>query len=234
MPIHCLCQSRDTILIEQIKIGCYLYCAIFLDVLYCKINGDPLFEGEENKMETEDTGPSKEEEIKEIPEEEEKKIRVVNGLESEQIGTIIRCSVGLIGIPVDPDALHAVLRLSLRLTRQHQFALQFAELGGPKLLLGLTQASAFHGFTSLATLLLRHILEEPNTLTQTLEKVVRSACQGTGSSISGVAQGSIGAKEMNYVLRVLGPVACRCPELFIDITKRTLRIALPPPSKRGR
>ena len=77
----------------------------------------------------------------------------------------------LISLPVEPDALHAVMRVTLRLTREHQFALMFAELGGPKLLLDPTQASGFQGFTSLATLLFRHILEEPNTLKHTLEKV---------------------------------------------------------------
>lgn len=82
-----------------------------------------------------------------------------------------RCCVVLIGVPVEPDALHAVLRLALRLTREHQYALMFAELNGPKLLLSLTQASAFQGFTSLASLLFRHVLEEPNTLRHTLEKV---------------------------------------------------------------
>lgn len=46
--------------------------------------------------------------------------------------------------------------------------------------------------------------------------------------------GIIGSKELHYVLRVLGPAACRNPELFSAVAKSTLRIALPPPSKRGR
>ena len=60
--------------------------------------------------------------------------------------------------------------------------------------------------------------------------MMRSACQGSGSNIAGVAQGSIGCKEMHYVLRVLGPAACRCPELFADVAKESLRVALPHPS----
>lgn len=82
-----------------------------------------------------------------------------------------RSSVGLIGKPADPETLHAVMRLVLRLTRDHQYAAQFATLGGSKLLLGLTQASGFQGFTSLTTLIFRHIVEEPTTLCHTLEKV---------------------------------------------------------------
>ena len=79
--------------------------------------------------------------------------------------------VSMIGVPVEAETLHAALRLILRLTREHKYALQFAELGGPKLLLGLTQASAFQGFLSLVTLIFRHILEEPSSLRYCMEKV---------------------------------------------------------------
>ena len=58
---------------------------------------------------------------------------------------------------------------------------------------------------------------------------MRSACQGSGSSSAGVATGSVGSKEMHYVLRVLGPAACRCPELFMDVARESLQIALPHP-----
>ena len=99
------------------------------------------------------------------------------------IYAIVRCCVLLIGVPVEPDTLHAVLRLLLRLTRQNEYAMQFAELGGPRLLLGLTQASAFQGFTSLATLLIRHVMEEPETLKHTLDKVCYSYAQQSSSNI---------------------------------------------------
>lgn len=82
-----------------------------------------------------------------------------------------RSGVALIAIPVNPDTLHALMRLLLRLTREYQYAAQFATLGGTKYLLQLKQSSGFQGFTSLATLLFRHVLEEPNTLRHTLEKV---------------------------------------------------------------
>ena len=59
---------------------------------------------------------------------------------------------------------------------------------------------------------------------------MRSACQGSGSNTAGVAQGSMGSKEMHYVLRVLGPAACRCPDLFVEVAKESLQIAIPHPS----
>ena len=74
-------------------------------------------------------------------------------------------------IPVESECLHAALRLILRLTRNHQNAMLFAELGGPRILLTLTQSSSFPGFISLASLIFRHIIEEPSSLRYCMEKV---------------------------------------------------------------
>lgn len=74
-------------------------------------------------------------------------------------------------IPVEAECLHAALRLVLRLTRNHQNAMLFAELGGPRILLTLTQSSSFSGFISLASLIFRHIIEEPSSLRYCMEKV---------------------------------------------------------------
>ncbi|XP_060587198.1 E3 ubiquitin-protein ligase HUWE1-like isoform X3 [Ruditapes philippinarum] len=178
----------------------------------------------ESKMDTDSEMPS--------TSAQKKDAVVVHGLSTKQISNIISSIVSMIGVPVEAETLHAALRLILRLTREHKYALQFAELGGPKLLLGLTQASAFQGFLSLVTLIFRHILEEPSSLRYCMEKVIKSTCSGAGSSLSGVSQRSVGAKEMHYVLRVLGPAACRNPALFSELARQCMRIALPPPSKR--
>ncbi|KAK2511605.1 Huwe1, partial [Columba livia] len=138
------------------------------------------------------------------------------------------------GVPVDPDTLHAALRLCLRLTRQHQHALLLAELRSTRTILGLSQSSAFTGFLPLLTLLFRHIIEEPCTLRHTMEKVVRSAAtSGAGSTTSGVVSGSLGSREINYILRVLGPAACRSPQLFTEVATACVRIALPAPRGSG-
>ena len=83
-----------------------------------------------------------------------------SGLSREQSEALLRAAVGLIAVPVEPDALNAILRLCLRLTRTFHEAALFAELGGIRLLLALTQASSFAGFSSLASLLVRHVLED--------------------------------------------------------------------------
>ncbi|XP_051864981.1 E3 ubiquitin-protein ligase HUWE1 isoform X5 [Pristis pectinata] len=159
---------------------------------------------------------------------------VIQGLTEEQMTVLIRSCVSMISVPVDPDTLHATLRLCLRLTREHKCALMFAELGSTRMILSLTQGSGFNGFTPLVTLLFRHVIEDPCTLKHTMEKVVRSAAtSGAGSTTSGVVSGSLGSREINYILRVLGPAACRNPDIFTEVAKNCIRIALPAPRGNG-
>lgn len=37
--------------------------------------------------------------------------------------------------------------------------------------------------------------------------------------------------ELYYVLRLLGPVACRDKNVFMDVAKKVLRIKVPPPRR---
>jgi E3 ubiquitin-protein ligase HUWE1 len=99
-----------------------------------------------------------------------------------ECSTLLHACVSLMGLSVDADALNAILRLLLRLTQDFEQAVVFAQLGGVKMLLDLTQASSFSGFSSLATLLIRHVMEDPVTLRQTMEKVIRSSTVNSSSS----------------------------------------------------
>ncbi|XP_028923932.1 E3 ubiquitin-protein ligase HUWE1 isoform X2 [Ornithorhynchus anatinus] len=158
----------------------------------------------------------------------------IQGLTEEMVTVLIRACVSMLGVPVDPDTLHATLRLCLRLTRDHKYAMMFAELKSTRMILNLTQSSGFNGFTPLVTLLFRHIIEDPCTLRHTMEKVVRSAAtSGAGSTTSGVVSGSLGSREINYILRVLGPAACRNPDIFTEVANGCIRIALPAPRGSG-
>lgn len=56
---------------------------------------------------------------------------------------------------------------------------------------------------------------------------------GAGSTTSGVVSGSLGSREINYILRVLGPAACRNPECFVETASSCVRIALPAPRGAG-
>uniref|UniRef100_W8BYZ8 E3 ubiquitin-protein ligase HUWE1 n=1 Tax=Notamacropus eugenii TaxID=9315 RepID=W8BYZ8_NOTEU len=153
---------------------------------------------------------------------------LIQGLTEEMVTILIRGCVSMLDVPVDPDTLHATLRLCLRLTRNHKYAMMFAELKSTRIILNLTQNSGFNGFIPLVTLLL------PCTLHHTMEKVVRSAASnGAGSTTSGVLSGSLGSREINYILRVLGPAACRNPDIFTEVASGCVRIALPAPRGSG-
>ena len=125
------------------------------------------------------------------------------------------------------------MRLTLRLTRDFKMASIFSEEGGPRALLKLTEKSSFPGTIPLATLLLRHIVEDISTLQQILETVICANSHGVGNMISGVGQSSVGTKELHYVLRTLGPAACRSPSLFKEAAKKLIRIQLPSQLRRG-
>merc|ERR550532_1890940 len=146
------------------------------------------------------------------------------GLTPDQSTALLRAAVGLISIPVEPDALSAILRLCLRLTRTFNQATLFAELGGIKLLLGLTQVSCFSGFSSLASLLVRHVLEDEATLRHTMEKIIRSSAATSTAATT---------KELHYLLRSLAPAACRHPATFTAAAADILRVDLALLSKRG-
>lgn len=77
----------------------------------------------------------------------------------------------LISKPADPDTLHAALNVCVRFTRSYDNARFIANSGAVKRLLSLTQASHFIGVVGLATMLIRHILEEPGNITAAIERV---------------------------------------------------------------
>lgn len=124
----------------------------------------------------------------------------VRGLAEEAVPAVLRACVSMLGVPVDPDTLHATLRLCLRLTRHHKHALLFAELRSTRTILGLTQSSGFTGFTPLVTLLFRHIIEDPCTLRHTMEKVLGV---GLGDERVG-GLGGLGTRGLGMGMEELG------------------------------
>ncbi|CAL4102721.1 unnamed protein product, partial [Meganyctiphanes norvegica] len=178
-------------------------------------------DGEDNQTTTESSVEGGSLEAADAPSTQ---LPIVDGLTIVHKDTMIRACVGFMKLGVDPDTLHALMRLCLRITRSWEQACQFASLGGVRTLLSLTESCAFWGFHNLAALLMRHVMEEPQTLRYTMEKVVRSTASNNTMS---------GAKELHYLLRVLAPAACRDPELFTEITQQTLRIDLNMTLKRN-
>ena len=146
---------------------------------------------------------------------EEKRNTVVQGLDPSIAPSIVRACVKLLAIPVDRDALHALMKVCLRLTRDYKNAAVFAREGGVQLLLEMTQASSFIGCLSLSTLLIRHTIEEERTLRLAMEKVVRSRTQ----IIIPPAY-----KEILFMTRQISSAVCRDPELYRDVCENILRV----------
>jgi len=183
--------------------------------------------GESEKMETSQTDAEKQETIDSKAASSsppQHRTYKCSGLTTAQSQALLRAAVGLIAVPVEPDALNAILRLCLRLTRTFSQATLFAELGGIKLLLALKQTSSFSGFSSLASLLVRHVLEDDQTLRHTMEKIIRSSAATSTAATT---------KELHYLLRSLAPAACRQADTFTSVAREILRVDISLLSKRG-
>lgn len=136
-----------------------------------------------------------------------------------------RFCVEFIRIQVNPSTLNAVIRLLLRFTREYEMALIFARRNGVQYLLQLTESSSFPGALPLASLLLRHIVEDINTMKHAVDRAVAlAASNGVPNIFCGVGQNSVGAKELHYLLRALGPIACRNTELYNESAMKIMRI----------
>ncbi|XP_028777707.1 E3 ubiquitin-protein ligase UPL1 [Neltuma alba] len=71
------------------------------------------------------------------------------------------------------DTMHAVLLLCSNLTRNHSVALSFLDAGGLSMLLSLPNSSLFPGFDNVAASIIRHVLEDPQTLQQAMESEIK-------------------------------------------------------------
>lgn len=125
-----------------------------------------------------------------------------------------------------PDALHANLRLCLRLTRRPELAAVFVREGGPQALLSLTQRSSFQGFAFLVMLIFRHCLEEGPLLKQTMEGVFKHVMNP--SSMTKEGRASLASRELHLVMRKFGPTVCRDSDLFKDMALNFLRLNTAP------
>ncbi|CAF1298860.1 unnamed protein product [Adineta ricciae] len=158
-------------------------------------------------------------------------VSIIESLADEHALILTSDCVYLIRMPVDPDAIHALLRLILRLTRDYKYARQFAQSGGIQAILSLTQTSAFQGCASLITLIFRHVMEDDSNLRLAMEKAIRQALTGNHGGSIGVQPGCPGSHELNVILRILGPAMTRSPDIFLDVASNVLQL-LPPSAGR--
>ena len=135
----------------------------------------------------------------------------------------------LLSLVIESDTLHAAMRLLLSLTRSPKLAKVFMTERGPHALLALTQQSSFNGFTSLSSLLFRHILEDQPLLEQCMDTITRGVITGGLNDTKELKAHGPGRRDFDFVLRKLAPCVCRDRELFIRTASETLKLTNEPP-----
>ncbi|XP_073159024.1 E3 ubiquitin-protein ligase UPL1-like [Henckelia pumila] len=125
-------------------------------------------------------------------------------MEESSKALVIACD--LIKRHVPPMVMQAVLQLCARLTKSHVLALQFLESGGMIALFGIPRGSFFPGYVTLASAIIRHLLEDPQTLQTAMELEIRQTLGGNRH---------VGGISVRTFLTLMAPVISRNPEVFM-------------------
>ncbi|XP_047978963.1 E3 ubiquitin-protein ligase UPL2-like [Salvia hispanica] len=133
---------------------------------------------------------------------------------------LIEIACGFIRKQLPSETMHAVLQLSSTLTRTHSVAISFLDAGGLHLLLSLPASSLFVGFDNVAAILIRHILEDSQTLQQAMESEIRH------SFITVANRQSSGRLTPRNFLSNLSSVLQRDPVAFIQAAKAVCQVEM--------
>ncbi|KAG5459282.1 MAG: hypothetical protein BJ554DRAFT_331, partial [Olpidium bornovanus] len=135
------------------------------------------------------------------------------------------CVLLLKGDKLPRDALLSVLRVAVRLTRDHSLAVEFAKAGGvSSMFVPLKRGpDAFQGQQSLIIMILRHVLEDQEVLRQNMEREISGAFSAARSRVL----------DVNSYLRTSSHAALRSPEVFVDTTGRLCKLPQYDPGARS-
>ncbi|CAH8320273.1 unnamed protein product [Eruca vesicaria subsp. sativa] len=118
------------------------------------------------------------------------------------------------------ETMHAVLQLCSTLTRKHSVALCFLDFGGVQGLLSLPSSSLFPGFDSVAASIIRHVLEDPQTLQQAMESEIKHALATLSNRHSNPR-----ISPRNFLLHVNSVIA-RDPVTFIEAARSICQVEM--------
>lgn len=124
----------------------------------------------------------------------------------EESHKVLLVACDLIKQHVPAVIMQAVLQLCARLTKTHVLALQFLENGGLVALFGLPRSCFFPGYDTVASAIVRHLLEDPQTLQTAMEWAIRQTLSGNRHA------GRISARTF---LTSMAPVISRDPAVFL-------------------
>ncbi|KAL5974363.1 E3 ubiquitin-protein ligase upl1 [Asimina triloba] len=126
----------------------------------------------------------------------------------DQCHRVLEISCEFIKLHVPAMVMQAVLQLCARLTKTHAIAMQFLENGGLPALFGLPRNCFFMGFDSVASAIIRHLLEDPQTLQTAMELEIRQ-------TLSGNLSHHAGRLSPRTFLTSMAPVISRDPVIFM-------------------
>ncbi|KAM1099051.1 hypothetical protein ACFX15_005434 [Malus domestica] len=127
-------------------------------------------------------------------------------LTMEESHKVLAVACDLIKQHVPAMIMQAVLQLCARLTKTHALALQFLENGGLAALFGLPRSCFFPGYDTVASAIVRHLLEDPQTLQTAMELEIRQALSGNRHG---------GRTSARTFLTSMAPVISRDPVVFM-------------------
>ncbi|KAI8548464.1 hypothetical protein RHMOL_Rhmol07G0275700 [Rhododendron molle] len=160
-----------------------------------------------------------------IDEDKQNKLQSVLGCSVKNISIeeqkrLIEIACGAIRNQLPSETMHAVLQLCSTLTRTHSVASSFLDAGGLPLLLSLPTSSLFVGFDSIAATIIRHILEDPQTLQLAMESEIRH------SVVTAANRQSNGRLTPRSFLLNLTSVILRDPVIFMQAAQSVCQVEM--------
>lgn len=158
-----------------------------------------------------------------IDEEKQNKLSLgtpLKYLDIQEQKCLIDIACGCIRKHLPSETMHAVLQLCSTLTRTHSVAVGFLDAGGLHLLLSLPASSLFVGFDNVAAIIMRHILEDSQTLQQAMESEIRH------SFITVANRQSSGRLTPRNFLSNLSSVVQRDPVIFMQAAKAVCQVEM--------
>lgn len=160
-----------------------------------------------------------------IDEDKQNKVQMSSGtslknLNLQEQKRLIGIVCGCIKKQLPSETMHAVLQLCSTLTRTHSVAVSFLDAGGLQLLLSLPAGSLFVGFDNVVAVIIRHILEDSQTLQQAMESEIRHSF-GTVSN-----RQSSGRLTARTFLSNLSSVVQRDPVTFMQAAKSVCQVEM--------
>ncbi|KAK4254640.1 hypothetical protein QN277_009993 [Acacia crassicarpa] len=127
-------------------------------------------------------------------------------LSIEESQKVLDIACDLIKQNVPAMVMQAVLQLCAHLTKTHALALQFLENGGLVSLFNLSRNCFFPGYDTVVSAIVRHLLEDPQTLQTAMELEIKQTLTGNRHG---------GRVSPRSFLTSMAPVISRDPNVFM-------------------